>query len=276
MSRAYAYDDADRVTRITNQFAAGAGEEFDYGYDPNGNRERETRKLNGQVERVLVYGFDVLDRLKSVTTRGSEEGPQIASLAYAYDEVGNRKSETGTGYAGQPLNRTYDYDELNRLTKATGYDGGDILYRYDRNGNLREVEQAGAVTSSYEYDARNQMRRALGAGGAEVARYDYDYDRRRTAKTAGGAEQQFVYGGGGVVNEFAADGRLLGRYDYGGDVLRGEFAGEGERWLFSDALGSVTSVAAATSTARGASCSAAARVPTRSATRGSASTRRRG
>ncbi|HWS90118.1 MAG TPA: Ig-like domain-containing protein [Pyrinomonadaceae bacterium] len=244
MSRAYAYDEADRLTKVANQFAAGAGEEFDYAYDPNGNRERETRKLNGQVERVLAYGYDEVDRLRSVTTRGSEAGPQIASLAYTYDEVGNRKTEKGTGYAGQPIDRTYDYDELNRLTHATGYEGGDLVYRYDRNGNLREVEQGGAVNGAYEYDARNQLRRVLGAGGAEVARYDYDFGRRRTAKTAGGLEQQFVYGGGGVVNEFAADGRLLGRYDYGTDALRGEFAGEGERWLFSDALGSVTSVAA--------------------------------
>ena len=244
MSRAYTYDDADRVTKVTNQFAPAAGEEFDYAYDPNGNRERETRKLNGQVERLLDYGYDELDRLKTVTTRGAEAGPQVASLAYTYDEVGNRKTERGTGYAGQPVERAYDYDELNRLTRATGEQGGDLVYRYDRNGNLREVEQGGAVTSSYEYDARNQMRRALGAGGAEVARYDYDFERRRTAKTAGIREQQFVYGAGGVVNEFAPDGLLLGRYDYGAGPVRGEFAGDGERWLFSDALGSVTSLAA--------------------------------
>lgn len=245
MSRSYEYDDADRVTKVVNRFAEGAGEEFDYGYDANGNRERETRKVNGQVARSFGYGYDELDQLSSVSTRDSESGPQVASLAYTYDEVGNRKTEKGADYAGQPVNRAYDYDDLNRLTKATGYQGGDLGYSYDRNGNLREVKQAGVAKSSFEYDARDQMRRAFGADGAEVARYDYDFVRRRTGKAAGAAERRYVYNADGeVVNEFGADGSMLGRYDFGVGPVRAELANEGEQWLFDDALGSVTSLAA--------------------------------
>ena len=54
MSRAYGYDNADRLKTITNTFGSGSSEEFNYSYDANSNRSSETRKLNGLY---LVAGF---------------------------------------------------------------------------------------------------------------------------------------------------------------------------------------------------------------------------
>ena len=60
----------------------------------------------------------------------------------------------------------------------------------------------------------------------------------------GGIEQQrYVYGPDTVINEFNWQDQLTARYDVGADRLRGEIGGEGSRFYFSDALGSVTALA---------------------------------
>jgi RHS repeat-associated protein len=79
-------------------------------------------------------------------------------------------------------------------------------------------------------------------GSTELASFDYDYARRRLTKSAGGSSLNYVYDHDRVVNEFSANGTLVNRYDYGEELLRGELGGEGERFYFSDALGSVTSL----------------------------------
>lgn len=169
--------------------------------------------------------------------------PPAKATDYTYDAVGNRLVERGRDIDNVPVNRTHTYDDLNRLTVATGYAGGDLSYAYDDNGNLTEARQAGQVTARYEYDNRDQLRRALNNLNQEVARYDYDFERRRLSKSLpGGAELRYVYGAGEVVNEFDRAGLLLNRYDYGNVLLRGELQGEGERWYFEDGLGSVTAL----------------------------------
>ena len=118
------------------------------------------------------------------------------------------------------------------------------VYGYDRNGNLTTTTQNNQTVASYEYDGRDQLRRVMNGASQEVARYDYDFDRQRLAKTVGGVSLEYVYGGDQVVNEYGANNQLANRYDLGaGEVLRAEFGGEGERYYFSDGQGSVTSLA---------------------------------
>jgi YD repeat-containing protein len=62
--RKFSYDNADRVTNITNTIGTNT-ESFDYGYDGNSNRTSETRKFNGTTTRTITNGCDVLDRLAS-------------------------------------------------------------------------------------------------------------------------------------------------------------------------------------------------------------------
>src|SRR5215831_526854 len=46
------------------------------------------------------------------------------------------------------------------------------------------------------------------------------------------------------IGKYSASGTLLKRFDYGADLARGELAGEGERFYFSDGQGSVTALSA--------------------------------
>lgn len=246
MQRSYEYDAADRLTRVSNLLGSGHGEEYAYTYDANGNRITETRSADSAVVRELTYGYDALDRLTGVSSPARPGGVPTLALTYSYDAVGNRKSESGADYFGQPVARSYAYDELNRLTSASGYGDAPLEYRYDNDGNLVSASQAGQPYVTYEYDARSQLRRVVNGGGAEVARYDYDFERRRLGRSVGGgAEVRYVYGDGNVVGEYHADGHLLNRYDYGAEgIARGKLDGEGERWYFGDGLGSTTSLSA--------------------------------
>jgi RHS repeat-associated protein len=164
------------------------------------------------------------------------------SLHYTYDAVGNRKTKTGREINGAPVNQSYDYDDLNRLTSSNN-GGIEYSYEYDANGNLKKIMQGPLSVAQYEYDARNQLRRVTGGTGQEIAHYDYDVQRRRIGRSVGGGpELRDVYDGDRVVNQFGSDGQLVNRYDYGAGLLRGSMKGEGERWYFSDGQGSVTSL----------------------------------
>jgi RHS repeat-associated protein len=178
--------------------------------------------------------------------------PPAKALDYTYDAAGNRKTEKGRDVNDQAVERSYDYDDLNRLTAARGYQGGEITYGYDPNGNLLTTSQGGVTRARYEYDARDQLRRVLGEGEAEVARYDYDFERRRLSKTlAGSPAQRYVYDGHNLLDEYTESGALNARYDYGDELVRADLPGEGERWYFSDGLGSVTALSGRVEGAQG-------------------------
>jgi YD repeat-containing protein len=242
MSRAYSYDNADRVTSIINTLSPTQSEEFVYGYDANSNRESETRKRNGSTIRAISYQFDSLNRLTQANYGGS------AVMSYGYDKVGNRVSEQGTEIGGASLNRTFGYDELNRLRSITDAttSANSATLDYDLNGNLLKERKPNGDERRFEYDAMNQMTRAASlAGGneSELGSYDYDFEGRRLAKTVGGQTLSYVYSGINVVNEYGSSGQLVNSYDYGADLVRADIGGEGERFYFHDALGSVTSLA---------------------------------
>jgi RHS repeat-associated protein len=247
LQRDYAYDDADRVSRIANTVAyngvTSQRDEFTYTYDANSNVESETRTTNNTPTRTGHYFYDHLDRLTQaeyLTPGGTPEGN---TLTWTYDAAGNRESESGTAPNGAPVGRTYQYDALNRLTQMTDSTTA-YHYEYDNNGNLLATRAGGGqLVGRYEYDARDQMRVVKDGQDQELARYDYDYARRRTLKSfTGGAEQRFTYDGLNVLDEFDKRGQLVNRYDYGAGLLRGEFANEGERFYFADAIGSTSSL----------------------------------
>ncbi|HEY0174646.1 MAG TPA: Ig-like domain-containing protein, partial [Pyrinomonadaceae bacterium] len=247
MKRAYGYDAADRVKSVVNTVGAGQAEEYAYSYDRNSNRVGESRKFNGAETRSAAYGFDTLNRLTSASyTQGGGPAAPTSRMDYSYDAAGNRLTARGEepGGAGA-VDLAYSYDALNRLTQITGGAGGTFAYEYDNNGNLLATTQGGSPRGRYEYDSRNQLRRVTDGAGAEVARYDYDFLRRRLTRGLGGQTTQYAYWGDRLTGEFDEPTRgLRARYDFGADgaPVRGELGAEGERWYFSDALGSVTAL----------------------------------
>jgi RHS repeat-associated protein len=278
--REYAYDNADRLTQITNTVGTGSAiktQQFVYGYDQNSNRTNETRKQNNQIIRSVTYDYDLLDRLTSAsyTTPGQRpENPPAGqsanytetarSTSFGYDEVGNRTQSSSQDHTTTitlstdsngattesrqtvhgPLQATTAvFDHLNRLMSlsTSGDPAASATYGYDSNGNLTSTTQ-GSQQTTYEYDCRDQLRRVL-SGGQEIASYDYDFERHRLSKKVGASELRYVYAGDHVINEYT-ETVLKNRYDLGAnEMVRAELGdGEGTRRYFSDGLGSITAL----------------------------------
>src|SRR5204863_6803050 len=122
--------------------------------------------------------------------------------------AGNRLTETGSNFQQQAVNRSYSYNELNRLQQVSGDAAGAINFTYDNNGNLSSQTQ-GTQTTSFEYDVRDQLRRVSagttgGGNSTELAAFDYDFSRRRLSKTSAGSTTSCVYNGDNVINEYGA------------------------------------------------------------------------
>ena len=240
--REYAYDDADRVSQITNTTGANT-ESFAYGYDASSNRVSETKQANGQATKTLNYGYDKLDRLTQVKTTS----PTVSQIDYTYDAVGNRKSEIGTDQSGNQINRQATFDDLNQLTKLTS---GSLVedFEYDNNGNLAKHKQNNIEVERYEYDTRDQLTKYTSAGTGATASFDYDFERKRTAKTSNNTTTNYTYAGSQVLNE-SQNNNLTASYTIGAsEIIKSEFSSGENNYHFTDALGSVTSLANAAGT----------------------------
>jgi RHS repeat-associated protein len=173
----YAYDALGRQTAETNP----NGETTSYAYDALG-RVLSVTDPNGNSE---AFAYDALGRILTASD------PNGAVALYAYDASGNviRLVEKG-------VTSDFEYDALNRLTKATingkadrvtlyEYDGRGLVtrtvnalgdgkaYTYDANGNLlSETDEDGFVTE-YAYNALNLVQSINYSGGKSVQfRYD--------------------------------------------------------------------------------------------------------
>ncbi|MGH9821762.1 MAG: RHS repeat-associated core domain-containing protein, partial [Blastocatellia bacterium] len=248
MTRSYSYNNGNQLQSVKNTFVAADpshgitehSQEFDYGYDGNSNRLSETRQVDTKPARNITYSYDELDRLQTATYANGD-GTPAANYTYGYDAVGNRSTVSGKDFNGASVSLGFTYDNLNRLATETGDPAGPITFGYDNNGNLNTKAQ-GSQTTTYNYDVRDQLRTVKGSGGSQVAAFDYDFERRRLAKTTASTSLTYAYDGDQVVDEFSNTGALVNRYDWGADLARGEIGGEGERFYFTDGLGSVTAL----------------------------------
>ncbi|WKZ20521.1 MAG: RHS repeat-associated core domain-containing protein [Candidatus Jettenia sp. CY-1] len=187
----------------------------------------------GQIGRIdfgngvnTVYQYlPQNNRLYSINTSSPNPGFSnlLISLSYTYDNVGNI-----TGIADYPditRNRTYGYDDLNRLTSATSPSyGGTLTWQYNTIGNMaynsrygnysytdpdhvHAVTQAG--TDTYQYDANGNM---ISGAGRTIT---YNYDNMPTSITRGGVTTTSVYDANGQRVKKVTDGFTtiyLGKY----------------------------------------------------------------
>lgn len=203
-SIAYSYNDAGWLERIPGYVEApggGAG----ILYNARGQRTQITF-ANGTTT-LLTYHPTNFRLTELVTTA---PGGTLQNFSYRYDGTGNLTQVTDSvGTAG----RTFAYDALNRLVRASGwFDGVTEDYAYDRAGNLlrrasllyaysdpAHVWATTYVTDgrAYSYDANGAAETAAGIGlvwnldgrvqtvtrAGETASYEYDAQGLRVRKT---------------------------------------------------------------------------------------------
>jgi RHS repeat-associated protein len=96
-----------------------------YSYNSNGQATTVSDNVNpGQA--VTSYTYDTLDRLNSATTPNW-------TLSWAYDQFGNRTTQSGSAASGQPTPpaSSLSYNASNQIVNSG--------YSYDANGNLTSL-----------------------------------------------------------------------------------------------------------------------------------------
>jgi len=190
----YTYDDARRLTDITDAF----GNRIHYTLDAEGNRlKEETFDASGALRHSVARTFNSLSQLLTVT-----DALQHTVLTYAntdgYDAAGHPQHSSDA--AG--IQRKLGYDALGRLVSTienyngadtatqnsqsvVSYDNSDqvdgisdpdnIATTYDRNGlgDLKAVHSADAGDKSYTYDAAGNVLTRLDANG-NTRTFTYD------------------------------------------------------------------------------------------------------
>jgi RHS repeat-associated protein len=170
----------------------------------------------GEVTQ-FTYEGESADRLLAVqlpSPDGVAPGPETR---YAYDEVGNRISQTDA------LGRltVFNYDELNRMSQVTIPDGEILRLEYDAIGNLVTRTDYDGLSVTYEYDSMNRVvRKNIPGGGAVDYRYTETGQRRETEDDRGITTAVYDSRDRLISTTQPDTGEIQYLYDANGNMLR--------------------------------------------------------
>lgn len=143
----YTYDAAHRLTQIDDSL----GNRIVYTLDAMGNRTQE--QVFDPVNALAQTRSRVYNNLNRLA---QEIGAAGQTTAYTYDNQGNLTSIDGP-LAGTVDVTTNAYDALNRLTRMTDPNTGQVNYGYDALDQMTSVADPRSLTTSYAYDALNNL-----------------------------------------------------------------------------------------------------------------------
>ena len=167
------------------------GRTTQFGYDANGNltginypNDADVSITYNNLDKpltmtdalgVTTFGYDNAARLTSV------DGPwQNDTVSYAYDSEG-RRSALGVQKPDGSLDQTgYVYDALGRLDQITS-SAGTFDYNYaGQTSRITQLLMPNGTRTDYSYTALGELDvlHNVGVAGANISRYDYNYDAR--------------------------------------------------------------------------------------------------
>jgi len=237
------YDNADRLTNLTNIRNSQTMSSFAYTLDNVGNPTVLSTLVNGQSE-TIHYTYQSDDRLQQACydAAGSCSGTGLAGISYGYDSSGNITSKQTFG--STPATTTYAYNTDNQLcwsatTAGSGCStppNGATLYSYSVNGN-----QTAAGTSASTYDLANRRISTSNVGVTDT--YTYDGDGNRLTDTTGQSTNNYTWDMNASVPLLATEtpGGSTRRYIYGSDGPLSLKTASNFYYL-TDGLGSVANV----------------------------------
>ncbi|MBA0264915.1 RHS repeat protein [Stenotrophomonas maltophilia] len=221
-----------QITRVGG-FALGVS------YHPNGGMRAFTYG-NGIVHGMTQNARQLPGRVT--------DSAGVLDDVYSYDGGGNVTRIEDVLDAGR--NRTMQYDDLDRLTRASSARfGGDgvMTYSYDALDNLRSARLAGVKDHIYWYDSNNRLTNVQSSDGATTMGLGYDvqgnlatrngqafrFDFGNRLREAEGAEKYAYDAHGRRVLSQAPGGDILSLYDSAGVLRRQENqrTGEGTEYI---------------------------------------------
>jgi RHS repeat-associated protein len=181
----FTYNDRLHVTNISATLSATTLMNLSYNYGTTINTGRVLSRTDAiQPEHTAAYTYDGLYRLQQVAEPGN-----TWSIAWTFDNWGNRLTQTPTGLATTRAG-----------TQTLGYTNNRLnTYSYDLAGN-----QTTDGSHTYGFNAENQM--VSMDGGA--ATYAYDGEDRRMKRTVGSETTYYFYGPGGILCEFSTSNAI--------------------------------------------------------------------
>jgi YD repeat-containing protein len=174
---ALAYDAAGRVLQRIED-PTGQARTTRYAFDAQGRQIRVTDASN----RVSAYQYDREGRIVEVALDPSGLNSRTS---FTYDAEGRQLTRTdGTGTAAVTV--AWAYDSLGRRISETVDPGAGKLnlvsaYAYDKNDNLIRRTDANGKITRYFYDANNRLQATVDALGT-ITRSWYDTDGRLVAQ----------------------------------------------------------------------------------------------
>jgi RHS repeat-associated protein len=203
----FAYDDADRLTRIYDGF----GNYMEFTLDTEGNVTDESIYDSADVlQKALNKTFDAYNRLDIATqaneTRNRDFAPdgtldqetdgKNVVTNYSYDALRRLTSITqdvgGTDPSSANALTQFDYDVQDNLTSVTDPNGGQTQYVYDDLGNRLSLSSPDTGTATYTHDEAGNTLSATDAKG-QVFNYSYDALGRLQAVDAPGIADDITY-----------------------------------------------------------------------------------
>src|SRR2546422_8945898 len=194
------------LTRATNPYAS-----YETVSDDDINNVKTGGDENGHQK---VFAYDRDSRLTSV--REYNGSTTEFHTSYPYDQVGNLLSVTDA----KNQVTSYQYDDLNRLTKTTFPDTryetrtfdsvGNLLTRTDPNGNqtsftyvlnrLTKVTYPNNSTVTYTYDANGNRLTMANPSSSSYSTYDARNRLTNETEVIGGAKYSTLYSYDSVGN----------------------------------------------------------------------------
>ena len=189
-----------------------------YTYDLWGNRATAADTLSNAT-RTTSYGYDALDRLKSVAN-----GTASQDEAYSFDLLGNRLTKSLGTPVTQSWTSTFDAaQQLTQVQQSVGGSAVTTLLRYDDNGNLKKLCEAssagtgivsgtltdcsasgaGSQSNAYAWNGLDQLVSLARAGTVTLNEaYAYDDAGLRLSKTSAGSTTAYLYDGDAILGEW--------------------------------------------------------------------------
>lgn len=213
MTAAYSYTNLDHLASITYPVSQRV---VSYAPDVLGRPTQASGYVNsvshwssGMVRQIeygngVVTNYEQNARLWPAAFLTRRNSTYYLSSSYGYDGAGNL---TGIGDGVDAnRNRTLGYDNLNRITSASGpWGSGSITY--DGAGNIT-TQSLGSFSLAYAYNATNRLSSVSGSRNAS-----YAYDTYGNVISAGGTSYSY----NAAPNLTCANCGSSDRVDYGYD-----------------------------------------------------------
>ena len=246
----YVYDNSDRLTQLTNPqneitlFSYDAldrvmkktlanGVIETHTFDAAGRETKvEQRDSSGALLSSFVSVYDRVNQRTSVTEAGgsattyaydddgqllseTRTGAHPYSIAYAYDEVGNRTSKVEGD-----LTTSYVYDVANQLLSQETRDSSHVVVSqsattYDANGNVTQQVEDGQTTA-FVWNPQNYLMSVSASDGSSETYAYCGEGIRRTVSNSDGL-RRFIRDGQNILLEADGNGATMRRYTHMGE-----------------------------------------------------------